>query len=121
MSVTRVDGVNVQVQKALDKALAKIEASHEKEAQRRNEERAEYVERFTPPGPFGLPIGTAVGALVRARKRKRRLRDSSALAQTKPSMWRRFFDHPWAVEIVGGTIASALAVGVVATIVMVFH
>ena len=121
VSVTRVDGVNVQVRKVLDKALSKVEASHEMEAQRRNEKRAEYVERLTPSGPFGLPIGTAAGALIRARRRKRKLRDSDALARAKPSMWRRFVDHPWAVEIVGGTIASAVAVGVVAAIVMVFH
>jgi hypothetical protein len=120
-SVTRVDGVDVQVRKALDNAFAKVEASREAEAQRHREERAGYVEQLTPPGPYGLPIGAAVGTLVRAGKRKPKRPASGAAPPRKASRWRRFISHPWAVEIVGGTIASAAAVGVVATIILVFR
>lgn len=103
-SVTRVDGVDVQVRRALDKAIAKIEATREAEAQRRREERADYVERVTPPAPYGVPIGAAVGALVRGAKRKRPAPGPSAVA--KPSRWRRALNHPWTVTVVGGIIAA---------------
>lgn len=106
-SVTRVDGVDVQVRRALDKAIAKIEATREAEAQRRREERADYVERITPPAPYGVPVGAAVGALLRGAKRKRPTHSPSAAA--KPSRWRRVLNHPWTITVVGGMVAAVCA------------
>jgi hypothetical protein len=114
-SVTRVDGVDVQVRRALDKAIAKVEATREAEAQRRREERADYVERVAPSAPYGVPIGAAVGALVRGVKRKRST--AGPTVATRFGRWRRALNNPWTVAFVGG-IATSIGAGVVLALVL---
>ena len=104
-SVTRVDGVDVQVKRALSHAAAKVRATREAEAQRRRDELAVQVERVTPSVPLGVPLGVVAGALVRAAKRKPR----STLTPRVPAhtrRWRRALNHQWTVAIVGGIVAS---------------
>lgn len=104
-SVTRVDGVDVQVRRALDDAAAKARATREAEAQRHRNELAVQVERVTPSVPLGVPLGAAAGALVRAAKRKQRSR-LNPRPRTHSRRWRRALNHPWTVTIGGGVVAS---------------
>jgi hypothetical protein len=114
-SVTRVDGVDLQVGGMLDKAIEKIETSRQADARRRRKERADYVERIMPPAPFGVPIGAAVGTLLRSAPRRHQAQGSSAAA--KPGRWHRVLNHPWTVTVVGGIVAAVCA-GVALTLIL---
>jgi hypothetical protein len=108
MSVTRVDGVDIQVKKELDRGFARIQLLQDEEARHRREKQANYVEKVVPAAPFGLPVGAVIGEMIRAVKRARPAPNlaTGTAAPSKPGRLRRFVNHPWTINVVGGLVVA---------------
>ncbi|HVD41732.1 MAG TPA: hypothetical protein VNC16_12115 [Solirubrobacterales bacterium] len=113
-SVTRVDGVDVQVRKELER----LRGARKDEARRRLGQRVETVGRLaegTLPGVPVASISAEVARLLTLQGRPSRHTDFPALrSSASAGRWRRFANNPWTITIVGGSIAAAIAVGLVA-------
>lgn len=112
-SVTRVDGVDIQVRKELDR----LRETRDHEARKRLGRRVEAAGRLaegTLPGVPVASIAAEVGRLLTLRGRSSRTGSSAPRPPVSAGWWRRFANNPWTITIVGGAIAAAIAVGLVA-------
>lgn len=113
-SVTRVDGVDVQVRKELDR----LREVRDDEASRRAGERVQAVARLAEGTLPGVPVASLsaeVARILTLRGRQSR-RGGSPSPQFPAGVgwWRRFANNQWTITVIGGALAAAIAVGLVA-------
>lgn len=119
-SVTRVDGVDVQVRKKLDEALDRKWEARDEGVRQRRKRRADTVGRMVASVgavPVG-PIAAEVARLLMMR-RKPAMASQPAAVPSSGSRWRRLANNQWSIAIVGGAIAAAIAAGIVALVIFV--
>lgn len=115
-SVTRVDGVDVQVRKELDR----LREAREDEARRRQGERVEAASHLAAGVLPALPVAPIAAEAMRllTLRAPRSRRDSAAPLPAGANRWRRVANNPWTITIVGGAVAAAIAVGLVALVIL---
>ena len=115
-SVTRVDGVDVQVRKELNR----LWEAREDENRQRQAKKVEAVGRVATNALSGVPLAPVAAEVARFLTLRgwRSRRGSAASLPAGTGLWRRFANNPWTITIIGGAIAAAIAVGLVALVIL---